>query len=147
MLILPYMYWYYLLILNKEFYLFNVSESLAVFLWNPCMTILPYEKSSIQRTLVHNGRFFVEPQVSAMNRFDCSSIDRLMKIKKALSPFYHKKIFSSHLLKKILIENFIFCVVVCVSIVKINFQTVAPIIDNPFLFRNETDRDGVLLFK
>ena len=44
-------------------------------------------------------------------------------------------------------ENFIFCVVVCVSIVKINFQTVALIIDNPFLFRNETDRDGVLLFK
>ena len=70
-----------------------------------------------------------------------------MKIKKALSPFYRKKIFSSHLLKKTLMENFIFCVVVCVSIVKINFQTVALIIDNPFLFRNETDRDGVLLFK
>ena len=44
-------------------------------------------------------------------------------------------------------ENFILCVVVCVSIVKINFQRVALIIDNPFLFRNEADRDGVLLFK
>ena len=81
-------------------------------------------ETRIQRILCYSGNFLKEPQVSAVDRFDCQSINNLQidilhkKMKFSIKCFFSKcdriRIFLriwSHLLKTSFKENFIFCAV------------------------------------